>query len=147
MNRVFAPMTPAHLDWVADAESRIHLFPWTRGQFADSLLAGHDACLLQEQGLIMGYSVTMNVVDEVHLLNISVLPECQRQGRGGFLLMYLFDVAKRGGMLRMLLEVRQSNIAALALYKGHGFSEIGRRKDYYSAHEGREDALVMAHAL
>ncbi len=147
MSQVFVQMTPAHLDSVVDAESRIHLFPWTRGQFADSLIAGHDACLLQEHGLMTGYSVTMTVVDEVHLLNISVLPDYQRQGRGGVLLMHLFGVARQRGMLRMLLEVRQGNIAALALYKGHGFAEIGRRKDYYATPEGREDAIVMAHML
>ena len=139
----YRDMTDADLDAVVAAEARIHPFPWTRGNFADSLAAGHGAWAAQEDGQLTGYAVMMQVLDEAQLLNISVLPELQRQGRGTALLQYLFERARALGVTRMLLEVRQGNASGQALYRRHGFIEIGRRRDYYQAHEGREDAIVM----
>ena len=143
----FVAMTAVHLDAVAQAENRIHPFPWTRGQFLDSFAAGHELWLMQESEALAGYAVTMRVVDETHLLNISVLPELQRQGRGNRLLEYLLHRARQQELARMLLEVRAGNHAALALYVRHGFHEIGRRKDYYAGHQEREDAVVMVREL
>ncbi len=140
-------MTEADLDAVAAAEARIYAFPWTRGNFADSLAAGHQACLAQEAGRMAGYAIVMQVVDEAHLLNISVLPELQRGGRGSDLLAHLLGQARRSAATRMLLEVRPGNLAGQGFYRRHGFVEIGRRRDYYPAHAGREDAIVMAREL
>ena len=143
----FTGMSVADLDAVTDAEQRCHPFPWTRGNFADSLAAGHDAWLAREDGTMIGYSILMQALDEVHLLNITVLPEFQRCGRGSQLLNFLFDQARRRACTRMLLEVRPGNLAGRGLYQRHGFEEIGRRRNYYPAHEGREDAIVMARDL
>ena len=143
----YRAMTADDLDAVAVAERRIYAFPWTRGNFADSLAAGHDAWLAQEDGKMTGYAVMMQVLDEAHLLNITVLPELQRGGRGSALLMHLFDQARARAITRMLLEVRPGNLGGQALYRRHGFAEIGRRRDYYPAHQGREDAIVMARDL
>jgi ribosomal-protein-alanine N-acetyltransferase len=140
-------MTDADLDAVVEAEGRIHRFPWTRGNFADSLASGHGAWVASEAGRMVGYLVMMPVVDEAHLLNIGVLPDLQRQGRGTALLAHLFDLARRRGLVRVLLEVRAGNVAGQGLYRRHGFVEIGRRRDYYPVHEGREDAIVMAREL
>lgn len=137
-------MTAADLDAVAEAERCVYPFPWSRGNFADSLAAGHGAWLAQEDGHMTGYAVMMQVLDEAHLLNITILPELQRQGRGSALLMHLMDLARAQALNRMLLEVRPGNLAGQALYRHHGFAEIGRRRDYYPAHGGREDAIVMA---
>lgn len=143
----YPAMTEVDLDAVAAAEQRIHAFPWTRGNLADSLAAGHGAWLAKEDGRMTGYAIVMPVLDEVHLLNISVLPELQRHGRGSALLIRLFDLARMQGARRMLLEVRSGNISGRGLYRRHGFVEIGRRCDYYPANEGREDAIVMARDL
>lgn len=143
----YRAMTADDLDAVAAAERRIYAFPWTRGNFADSLAAGHGAWLAQEHGQMTGYAVMMQVLDEAHLLNITVLPELQRCGRGSAMLMHLFDQARARAVTRMLLEVRPGNLGGQALYRRHGFAEIGRRRDYYPAHEGREDAIVMARDL
>ncbi len=140
-------MTGADLDAVAAAEARIYPFPWTRGNFADSLAAGHGAWLAQEGGRMIGYAVMMQVLDEAHLLNISVLPELQRSGRGSALLAHLVAQARKRDATRMLLEVRPGNLAGQGFYRRYGFTEIGRRRDYYPAHEGREDAIVMARDL
>ena len=143
----YSAMTAADLDAVAEAERRIYSFPWTRGNFADSLAAGHGAWLARENGLMTGYAVMMQVLDEAHLLNLSVLPELQRRGRGSALLMHLFELARAQAVNRVLLEVRPGNLAGQALYRHHGFVEIGRRRDYYPARGGREDAIVMARDL
>lgn len=143
----YRAMTADDLDAVAAAEQRTYAFPWTRGNFSDSLAAGHDAWLALEHGQMIGYAVMMQVLDEVHLLNITVLPELQRKGRGSELLQHLFVLARMRSTTRMLLEVRPGNISGKALYKRHGFLEIGRRRDYYPAHQGREDAIVMAREL
>ena len=143
----YSLMTDADLDAVAEAEQRCHAFPWTRGNFADSLAAGYGAWLMREDERMTGYAILMQAPDEAHLLNITVVPELQRRGRGSALLDYLFEQARVASAARMLLEVRPGNAAALALYLRHGFVEIGRRRDYYPATGGREDAIVMAREL
>ncbi len=143
----FIPMRETDVDAVAAAEQRAYAFPWTIGNFVDSLKAGHSAWVCRENGDLVGYAVLMMVVDEAHLLNITVLPEAQRRGLGSELLGQLFDVARHHGAVRMLLEVRPSNAAGLALYRRFLFGEIGRRRGYYPGDDGREDAIVMAREL
>ncbi|MCF8199836.1 MAG: ribosomal protein S18-alanine N-acetyltransferase [Sulfuritalea sp.] len=140
-------MIDTDLDIVTEAEGRSHAFPWTRGNLADSLAAGHGAWLATEDGKMIGYAILMLAVDEAHLLNITVLPEFQRRGRGSLLLNFLFDQARLKACTRILLEVRPGNVSGLGLYRRNGFAEIGRRRDYYRAQNGREDAIVMARDL
>lgn len=139
-----APMGAGDIDGVIAAEQRIYDFPWTRGNFADSLAAGYSAWRLLEAGRTSGYAVMMLALDEAHLLNISVVPERQRHGLGRRLLDHLCAVARGRGATRMLLEVRRSNQAGRAFYERHGFHAIGERRGYYAARHGREDAIVMA---
>lgn len=143
----YTAMLPADLDAVTEAEQRCHGFPWTRGNFFDSIASGYGAWLARETGSMTGYAVMMSAPDEAHLLNITILPEFQRNGRGSALLHYLFEQARSWGATRMLLEVRPGNASGLALYRHHDFSEIGRRRDYYPAMGGREDAIVMEREL
>jgi ribosomal-protein-alanine N-acetyltransferase len=143
-NLELIPMRDADVDAVAAIEQRAHPFPWTRGNFVDSLKAGHSVWVFREGGTLVGYAVLMMTVDEAELLDITVVPEWQRRGLGGSLLDRLFEVARGHGATRMLLEVRPSNEAGLALYRRFGFAEIGRRRAYY---QGKEDAIVMAREL
>lgn len=138
------PMTIGDLDEVAAAESRIYPFPWTPGIFVDSLAAGYRAWVGRENGVIVAYALMMLVIDEVHLLNISVVPEKQGTGLGSSLLLYLIEDARRQKAKYMFLEVRPSNTAARAMYRRFGFGVIGERRAYYPAHSGREDAIVMS---
>jgi ribosomal-protein-alanine acetyltransferase len=142
-----APMTAADLDEVTAAEQRIQRFPWTLGHFRDSLAVGHECWVRREDGVLVAFAVTMRIVDEEHLLDIGVIPERQRGGLGRALLDFLCARAKAAGMTRMLLEVRPSNASAIAFYRHFAFDEIGRRRGYYPALEGREDAIVMAKPL
>lgn len=147
MSPQFQRMTAADLDEVTAAEQRIQRFPWTLGHFQDSLAVGHDCWVQRENGKLATFAVTMTVVDEVHLLDIGVVPERQRSGLGRVLLEFLCSAARQAGMTRMLLEVRLSNVPAIGFYRHAEFVEIGRRRGYYPAIEGREDAIVMAKIL
>lgn len=137
------PMTEEDLDWVVEAETHLHAFPWTKGNFSDSLAAGYRCSILQADGRPIAYAVVLHVLDEAHLLNISVVTSAQRKGAGTQLLAYLRTQAATQGARHFFLEVRPSNGAAISLYRKSGFTEIGRRKAYYPALEGREDAIVM----
>jgi ribosomal-protein-alanine N-acetyltransferase len=135
------------IDAIVTFEERIYPFPWSRGNFVDSLAAGYSAWVCRDDDGMIGYAVLMRVADEAQLLNISILPERQRCGLGSALLKHLFAVARSHGAVRMLLEVRPSNQSGRALYERFGFIQVGRRRGYYPWHEGREDALVMARDL
>ena len=141
------PMRDADLDAIEVAERVIYEFPWSRGNFADSLAAGHAAWVAEPAGRLAGYAVMMMAVDEVELLNISVLDAWRRRGLGLALLDHLCQRARAVGARRMLLEVRPSNQAGRDFYDRQGFRQIGRRRDYYPAAAGREDALVMERML
>jgi len=138
-------MTRLDLDDVEAIEVAAYPFPWTRGNFEDALDSGYTGlCVRDAQGHLQAYSVLMPVIDEVHLLNLCVAPALQGRGLGAALLAWSVASAHTSGFASMLLEVRPSNGAALALYRRAGFVEIGRRKHYYPAPQGRrEDALVM----
>ena len=147
MNLAFRPMLASDIPWVTAREQELHLTPWSAGNFGDSLEAGYSCWLATDAWEPVGYAVLLVVVDEAHLLNITVAGTHQRQGVGRALLNFLFNRARLAGAAQMFLEVRPSNEPAQALYRQTGFEFIGRRKGYYPAAEGREDALVMRLAL
>ena len=140
------PMTTAQLDAVMAIEVSAYPFPWTRGNFIDSLAAGHPAWLLQDRaGSPLGYFIAMTGVEEMHLLNITVAPAAQRQGHARALMAALVEHARAGGARQLWLEVRLSNAVARAVYERLGFVQVGVRKGYYPAAFGlREDAIVMS---
>lgn len=143
------PMTVHDLDEVLAIEVASYSFPWSRGNFIDSLAAGYRAELrLDEQGLCLGYSVAMPGFEEMHLLNLTVAPRHQRQGHARAMLHLLCEAARQRGDQKLWLEVRQSNAPARRLYEQFGFQDMGLRKNYYPAPLGRrEDAVVMSLAL
>ena len=137
------PMGGADLDAVMAIENVIYTHPWTRGNFADSLNAGSHCWIIEYEGVMVGYAVLAMAAGEAHLLNLSVAAAWQRRGFGREMLMYLFDFIEKIGVAPMFLEVRASNAAARALYAQAGLREIGVRRAYYPAHDGREDAIVL----
>lgn len=136
-------MTAADLDAVVAIERSIYPHPWTRGNFADSLQAGYHCWIVECGGAVAGYSVVAIAAGEAHLLNLSVAAPRQRQGMGRELLQFVVKLARDYGAQRILLEVRPSNAAALALYGLAGFSRLATRRGYYPAGDGREDAIVL----
>ena len=141
----FEPMTEDRLDAVMAIEQVAYAHPWTQGNFADSLRAGYQAQLLVAGDTLIGYFVAMKGVDEVHLLNITVAPSLQGQGWGRVMLDALATWARGQGAQWLWLEVRQGNVRAQRLYERQGYRQVGKRKGYYPAAEGRrEDAIVMS---
>lgn len=144
---VIVPMSGADLDQVLALERSIYPFPWTRGNFTDSLDSGYSAWLARSSERIDGYALMLLAADEAQLLNISVAPARQRAGVGASLFVHLRGVAEAAGSRRMFLEVRRSNAQAQAFYRQRGFQQIGERRGYYPAVDSREDALVMELSL
>ncbi|HEV3104076.1 MAG TPA: ribosomal protein S18-alanine N-acetyltransferase [Trinickia sp.] len=144
-DRYLSPMTDADLDEVALVEREAYEFPWTRGNFEDSLRNGYfGVCMRHVTGTLIGYCVLMPVVDEMHLLNLCVAPRAQGTGAGLALLREAVRITRGKQLGGLLLEVRPSNLRAVRLYERFGFVTIGRRKNYYPArHRSREDAIVM----
>lgn len=136
-------MTMADLDAVLGMEQQVHSHPWTRGNFTASLSSAHFCKVYAAADEITGYAVMMPVLDEVHMLDIGIAKTLQRKGLGEKLLKEMLMLARTRKFKRMLLEVRTSNVAAIALYRKTGFAEIGQRRAYYPAAQGREDAIVM----
>lgn len=142
----YRPMQITDLDAVMDVEQASYPFPWTRGNFVDSIAAGYEAELaLDEAGRLVAYRVAMVGVDEMHLLNLTVRPDCQGRGHARAMLARLEDDCRRLALATLWLEVRPSNHRARELYLRQGFREVGLRRAYYPATQGRrEDAIVMS---
>lgn len=144
---IIRPMAAEDLAAVLAIEARAHTFPWTQGNFADALASGYYMVVMEEDGRVRGYGIVQLILDEGHLLNITIAPELHGRGLGRELLQHLLDYA-RGKTDTLFLEVRPSNGRAIALYQSVGFNEIGLRRNYYNAPGGgREDALLMALAF
>jgi [ribosomal protein S18]-alanine N-acetyltransferase len=147
LNLQLRPMQMHDLDNVMQIEPTIYSYPWTRGNFSDSLQNGYSGWVLEDAGKMIGYSLLMMVMDEAHLLNLSIAKTRQKQGLGRYLLEHMLKIAKTHKALNMFLEVRPSNISAIALYDNMGFCEMAVRRGYYPAKDGREDAVLMGLAL
>ena len=158
----FLPMEAGDLDEVLSIEQISHAHPWTRGNFSDSLAAGHWAyCIRPEASdinlgsyldpqVLWAYCVLYPAVDELHLLNITVAPQLRRLGIAVRMMKAIEGIAASRQMPRIILEVRPSNIPAITLYQSLGYETIGVRKGYYPADEStgqREDAQVMAKSI
>ena len=149
---LFRLMTTDDLDAIMQIEPTIYSHPWTRGNFSDSLISGYNAwVLLGYEGNIIGYALMMMVLDEAHLLNISVAPSHQKQGLGKLLLQHMMQQAQNLQATNMFLEVRVSNTQAIGLYEAIGFNEMALRRAYYPKSAAdknvREDAILMGLTL
>jgi ribosomal-protein-alanine N-acetyltransferase len=158
----FMPMQKADLDAVLEIESISHFHPWTRGNFSDSLEAGHWAYCVRpkvdravpgsylDPNVLWAYCILYPAVDELHLLNITVTPKLRKLGLGSRLMSAIEGVASQQKIPRIILEVRPSNLNAVNLYQKLGYEEIGVRKGYYPADQStgvREDAIVLAKSI
>jgi [ribosomal protein S18]-alanine N-acetyltransferase len=140
----FEPMRESDLRAVLQIEESIYEFPWTLGNFRDSLRAGYACWVVREGRRVIGYAVLMLAAGEAHLLNLSVAAPSQRRGHGRSLLHNVAHAAREHKAKVLFLEVRPTNEVGKHLYTGYGFKQIGVRRGYYPARKGREDALVLA---
>jgi len=142
-------LTVGMLDAVLAIEVQAYVFPWTRGNFIDSLAAGYlGRALVADDGEVIGYFMAMPGFEEMHLLNVTVAARHEGQGHARRLLAELYALSAGFAATALWLEVRESNARARALYLREGFVEAGRRRDYYPAPQGRrEDAILMNRSL
>jgi ribosomal-protein-alanine N-acetyltransferase len=138
-----------------EIERSSYSHPWTRRNFEGELRAPQSLFLVVREAAgkaaaaadrgVRAYCAFRMVVDEMHLMNLTVSPRAQGRGLGRFLLGLALGLAARRGSKTALLEVRESNARALALYRAAGFSLQGRRPGYYN--HPREDALLLGRPL
>lgn len=138
------PMRDGDLRRVADIERGAYEFPWSPGVFRDCLRVGYNCWVLEVDGEVQSYGIMSVAAGESHVLNLCVSTGWQGCGLGRRMLCCLLGVARDHHADTMLLEVRPSNPNALSLYRSMGFNEIGVRRAYYPARQGREDALLLA---
>jgi ribosomal-protein-alanine N-acetyltransferase len=138
-------MQAADISDVLAIENDVYPFPWTRGNFLDSINSGYETWILRDgAGVLNGYFLLMPAVDDAHLLNITVHRDLQGYGIGMLLLNKAKAITLNRKLNALLLEVRPSNTRAEKIYERYGFTRVGVRKGYYPApNNQREDAIVM----
>jgi [ribosomal protein S18]-alanine N-acetyltransferase len=132
------------LDGVLAVDDASFSRPWTRAMYESEFLNRDTSRLFvlrTPEWHVAGYIATWVVVDEVHINNLAVRPECRGRGYGSALLTHALAEAAVHGAFRATLEVRRSNEAARRLYERFGFRVAGIRRDYYS--HPTEDALIL----
>lgn len=142
MNYKLTPMTEEHIPQIAALERACFSHPWSEDALRAELWNDSAVVIAAEgeDGTVLGYAGLQTVLDEGYINNVAVDPRFRRQGVAG----QLVEAFLRFGAARLAfltLEVRASNAPAIALYEKYGFTQAGRRRDYYD--DPREDALLM----
>ena len=140
-------MNQGHIAEVMCIETEAYAFPWTEDIFRDCLRVGYSCWVAECWRGLCGYGLLAIAAGECHVLNVCIKPDLQGRGIGGRFMGHLMAVAMGRGAEKIFLEARVGNRAARRLYRDLGFRRIGRRKGYYPAEQGREDAVVMAKTL
>ena len=138
------PMAAEHLDRLEQLERMCFSRPWSKKMLAEELdnqCAAFLVAVEPETEKAVGYAGLLVVADEGYITNVAVDPSCRRQGMAAQLLQVFDNFAKGNHLAFLTLEVRPSNAAAIALYEGFGFREVGRRRNYYDL--PKEDALIL----
>ena len=130
-------------------ENSAYDFPWS-ASIMESNQKRHYCVVFEADtesdnaGELLGHAILSTVVDEASVLNIAVSPKAQRQRIGYQLMEDILEYARSKNCAEVFLEVRESNRPAFTMYHQFGFNEIGVRNNYYPAHQGREDAILLA---
>ena len=120
--------------------------PWSLEALADTLVSP-GVFALKAGTPPMGFLLARTVIDEAEILTLTVDPAARRTGLGRALVEAAAFRAQSAGVASLWLEVAQDNVAALTLYVGCGFEQVGRRKGYYPRHQGLVDALTLKRRL
>ncbi len=143
----FRAMMASDIPGVGAVERASYQFPWSEGIFRDCLRVGYLCRVAEQDGEVVAYGIVAMGAGEAHVLNLCVGERVRGRGIGRRMLMLLIERSVQAGVQDVFLEVRPSNLHAIALYQSFGFIEVGRRRDYYQAVGGREDALVLKLSL
>ncbi|MDO6409721.1 ribosomal protein S18-alanine N-acetyltransferase [Pantoea phytobeneficialis] len=140
-------VTPEDQPQLLAIERRSHAFPWSEQTFASNQGERFLNFRIEAEGRLVGFAITQVVLDEASLFNIAVDPDFQRRGYARQLLQHLIAELEKCEVMTLWLEVRASNLAAIALYEQLEFHQVSRRPNYYPTASGREDAIIMALTL
>ena len=136
------PMNESHVAQVAALEKQCFSDPWSENSVGPELEDPLSLWLIAEgDGAVCGYIGSQTVLDETDMMNIAVRPDCRRKGIAAALIAELVSRLKARGSRILRLEVRESNLPAIALYKAMGFTQLGLRKNYYR--NPKENALIL----
>ena len=139
---IIEKMNSSHVAQIAQLEKICFSDPWSEKSVASELDNKLAFWLVaMEEARVAGYIGSQTVMDETDMMNVAVHPDFRRQGIAEALVNTLVENLKKMGSRCLTLEVRASNVPAIALYEKLGFAEIGRRKNYYR--NPREDALIL----
>ncbi|MBR2646781.1 MAG: ribosomal protein S18-alanine N-acetyltransferase [Clostridia bacterium] len=139
------PWTEQDIDIVTEMEARCFSDPWNKEAMTASYLAPFTHCfLLEAGGQVCGYCILSVLFEDAEVLNIAVDLPHRKQGYGNALMNAMHEKAIALGAEKCFLEVRESNLSAITLYKKYGYEQYGVRKRYY---EDGEDALAMKKTL
>ncbi len=139
--------TPADADAIVAIERASFAVPWSEASVRHDLETNPDArvWVAEEAGRVVGYAGLWRVLDEGQVNDVAVLPDVRRRGIGRALVRRMARDAADEGIVRLTLEVRSRNTAAIALYEAEGFGREGRRKGYYA--DDGDDAVLMGRSL
>jgi ribosomal-protein-alanine N-acetyltransferase len=143
----FRTLRENDLDAVVAIEKDVYAFPWSHGNFRDSLLSGYVCWGAWAESKLAGYAIVLTALEEAHLLNFAIAKPWQGMGLGAHFLRFVIAEAERMRCEMLYLEVRPSNLIGRRLYDRFGFRQLGVRRDYYPAVTGREDALFLGVSL
>lgn len=140
------PMNESHVAAVAALEKICFSSPWSERSVEAELKNPLSCWLVAMEGeKLAGYIGSQTVMGEADMMNVAVDPSCRRQGIGRELVMSLIAALESHEAQSLTLEVRASNHAAIAMYDEIGFTQVGRRPNYYRA--PKEDALILRKEL
>lgn len=143
-NMVIRKATAEDVDRMTELDKICFTVPWSKAEFEKEMTSNPLALYMvaESEQEIIGYAGVWLIVDEGHITNVAVHPMFRERGIASRLIESLLSRSKeKAGTKNFTLEVRVSNVAAIELYKGFGFKEIGLRKGYYS--DNKEDAAIM----
>ena len=135
------PLTEEHLSALAEIETLSFSEPWSRESLSILTRDGGFGVVATLGGRAVAYGGMTFVLDEGSITNIATHPDFRGRGIGHAVVRALLAAASERGISSVFLEVRPSNAPALALYRGEGFFEVGRRKSFYR--HPTEDAILM----
>ena len=139
-------MTEAHVAQIAQIEKLCFSDPWSENSISSELNSRISLWFVALDGdSVAGYIGSQSVLDEADMMNVAVHPDYRRQGIGEKLVLALAQALTEKGIRGLMLEVRESNVPAIALYEKQGFRQVGLRKNYYRA--PKENALIMRKEL
>lgn len=138
-----APMTEADIEEVHVIERASFSSPWPKSMFLEEIGDRFTRSYLvaKKDGKVIGYAGLLVILDDGHITNLAVAPAFKRQRVATRLVLRLIDEATERGVIKITLEVRESNQAAIEFYQKFGFEKMGTRKNYYS--DTGEDAVIM----